>query len=80
MREAQRRTKGPEGNSALVQQPTHPQTSSDLPGAGTADRRLASTATQNAAAVQQPWTKPLLGNKHHLPRLCPVNQYRSVKE
>ena len=33
--------KGPVGNSALLQQPTHPQASSALPAAGTADRGLA---------------------------------------
>ena len=47
-------TKGPIGNSALLQQPTHPQASSTLPTAGTADRKLASTATQDAAALQKP--------------------------
>ena len=45
----------------LLQQPTHPQASSALPAAGSVDRRLASTATQYAAALQKPWTKPLLG-------------------
>ena len=62
MREgSRRRTKGPAGNSALLQQPTHPQASSALPAAGTADRGLASTSTQDAAALQKPWTKPILG-------------------
>ena len=51
MREGSRwRTKGPAVNSALLQQPTHPQASSALPAAGTADRGLVSTATQDAAA------------------------------
>ena len=53
--------KRPEGNSVLLQQPTHPQASSALPAAGTADRGLVSTATQDAAALQKPWAKPLLG-------------------
>ena len=61
MREgSRRRTKGSAGNSALIQQPTHPQASSTLPAAGTADRGLTSTATQDAVAVQKLWTKPLL--------------------
>ena len=58
---SRQQTKGPAGNSALLQQPAHPRASSALPAAGTADRGLASITTQDAAALQKPWTKPLLG-------------------
>ena len=53
-RELKAADKGPAGNSALLQQLTHPQALSAPPAAGMADRGLASTATQDVAAQHQP--------------------------
>ena len=59
--DSRQQIKGPPGNSALLQQPTHSQASSALPAAGTASRGLASTATQDTSAQHKLRSEPLVG-------------------